>query len=302
MATARIAPRASAWRTAPAATPTATSAATALERADGRCALTVARGTDGRTALRDLYQATPCRVLMPSVEIDDAFTAVLVTTSGGLAGGDCIDISIRAEEGAQLVVTSQAAEKIYRSTGPDTSVSVSLTARANAWLEWIPQGAILFDGSRLNRRNVIDAAASARVLASEIVVFGRTARGETVRSGFLHDAWRVYRDDKLIWADALRLDGDIPELLAHAAGFDGALAAATLLYVADDASARIDLARELLAELRGRAGATVVNGVLVMRMLNRDAQALMGDVAAFWTGFRARVAGLPATMPRVWQC
>jgi urease accessory protein len=288
-----IAPYRTAWRSAP--------LPDALERADGRCAIEVARADNGRTVLRDLFQATPCRILMPAVEADEALTAVLVTTSGGLAGGDWIDVSVCAHEGAQLVVSTQAAEKVYRSTGADTRVSVTLTAGANAWLEWIPQGAILFDGSRLRRQNLIHAAAGARVLASEIVVFGRTARGESFRHGFLHDSWRVYRAGKLVWADALRLDGDILPMLAHPAGFDGAVAAATLLYVADDAGARVDFARELLAPARGRAGATVVNGVLVMRMLHRDAQALLADVAAFWSEFRANVAGLPAAMPRVWQ-
>lgn len=272
-----------------------------LERATGVCALALDT-LDGRTRIADLYQSSPCRVLVPSVDDGEAFTAVMLTTSGGLAGGDRIDLSVTARTGASAVVTSQAAEKIYRSLGEDTRVSVTLKAEAGSWIEWIPQGAILFDRSRLARRTVIDADASARVLAGEIVVFGRTASGETFRDGLLHDVWHVRVGSKLMWADAIRLENDIVEVLAHPAGFDGAVAMATVVYQAPDAPASLSVARELLAACCGKTGATIVNGVLVARFLNNDAQALRGDVARFWCGFRADVAGLPPTLPRVWHC
>ena len=272
-----------------------------MERATGSCAMRFDT-LDGRTRIADLYQSSPCRLLIPSVDDGEAFTTVLVTTSGGLAGGDRIDLSVDAGVGTSAVVTSQASEKIYRSLGDDTRVSVSLKAEADSWLEWIPQGAILFDRSRLMRRNVIDASANARVLAGEIVVFGRTASGEVFRDGLLHDAWQVRIDGKLIWADAVRLDRDIPSVLAHPAGFGGAVAMATVLYVAPDGAVRLDLARDLLADATGKAGASVVNNILVVRFLNTDAQALRGDVSRFWCGFRTVVAGLPPTLPRVWHC
>ena len=275
-------------------------AGTRMERSDGACALTLGP-LNGRTRIVDLYQSSPCRALMPLVDDDEIFSAVMVTTSGGLAGGDKIRVRVIAEPGARAVVTSQASEKIYRSLGEETRVSLTLTAAADTWLEWIPQGAILFDNSRLVRRNLIDADANARVLAGEIVVFGRTASGETFHNGMFHDAWQVRIGGKLIWADAVRLNHDIEGVLAHPAGFGGAVAMATVLFVAPDASIRIDLARALLGDGGGKSGATIVNGVLVARFLNSDAQALMGDVALFWKGFRSAVAGLPARMPRVWQ-
>ncbi len=289
-------------------------AGTRMQRSDGACALTVGP-LNGRTRIVDLYQSSPCRALMPLVDDDEIFSAVMVTTSGGLAGGDKIRVSVTAETGARAVVTSQASEKIYRSLGDDTRVSLTLTAAADTWLEWIPQGAILFDNSRLVRRNVIDADVNARVMAGEIVVFGRTASGETFHNGLFHDAWQVRVGGKLVWADAVRLDHDIEAVLAHPAGFGGAVAMATVLFVGPDAAQRVDLARRLCAPecgklsddcgkpaaVCGKSGATVVNGVLVVRFLNSDAQALMGQVAAFWRGFRSGVAGLPARMPRVWQ-
>ena len=44
--------------------------------------------------------------------------AVFVNTAGGVAGGDRFDIEIAAGEGARLTLTTAAAEKVYRATGP----------------------------------------------------------------------------------------------------------------------------------------------------------------------------------------
>jgi urease accessory protein len=87
--------------------------------------------------------------------------------------------------------------------------------------------------------------------------------------------------------------------LAAAGGFDGATAIATFVYAADDAPARLDLARRLTDG--PRAGATCVGGVLIARWLDDDASRLRGAYGDFWSAFRAEVAGRPRRTPRVWQ-
>jgi len=85
-----------------------------LERGDGRAELRFER-RNGATALAHLYQRSPCRILFPNSAEGDLPVAVMVTTSGGLAGGDRLHIEMGAGAGAKAVVTAQAAEKIYRS-------------------------------------------------------------------------------------------------------------------------------------------------------------------------------------------
>ena len=55
--------------------------------------------------------------------------AILINTGGGLAGGDRFAFTITAEEKSRLTVTSQAAERVYRSLGPAADVDVTLAAR-----------------------------------------------------------------------------------------------------------------------------------------------------------------------------
>src|SRR5262249_30187463 len=153
------------------------------------------------TAVKLLYQHDPCRVMFPRPEPDDAFAAVLITTSGGLAGGDRISLAIGAESAATAVVSTQAAEKVYRSTEEETKVELRLGALGGAYLEWVPQETILFDGARFVRHIAIDVDAASRLLAAETLVLGRTAHGERYAHGLLHDRWTVRRDGRLAWTD-----------------------------------------------------------------------------------------------------
>ena len=78
---------------------------------------------DGVTRLTHLYQRDPLRVLFPTPDAGDPVLAAIVTTSGGLVAGDRLDIAVRLEPGTAAHVTASAAEKIYRSTGPTTTIS-----------------------------------------------------------------------------------------------------------------------------------------------------------------------------------
>ncbi len=259
---------------------------------------------DGRTHLVDLRQTSPCRLAFPRPATGDPLTAVLVTTSGGLAGGDRLRVDIAAGAGTSVLVTGQAAEKVYRSLGPETRVRTTIAAGEGAWVEWMPQETILFDRARLRRRIELEVATGAKVLAAETVVLGRTASGERFSSGLLHDEWRVKRGGRLVWADALHLSDLLVEPLEQAAGFDGATAMATLMFVAEDAPARLEQARGVLDRVgteHVRQGATVVGGLLLVRLLSRDAHRLREVLARVVGAFRAAFQGLPARAPAMWR-
>lgn len=256
---------------------------------------------NGHSKLSHLYQQAPLRVLFPHHPAHEPATAAIVTTSGGLVGGDRLSVDVTAHAGAQALVTAQAAEKVYRSRGPDCRIDVRLTVEDGAWLEWLPQETILFDGARLRRLTAIERKPGGRILAGEILVFGRTARDERLQYGLIHDGWEIRRDGRLIWSDALHLDGDLAHVLNHRGCFAGAAAFATAAYVGDDAADRLVLARGLIENSPARASATVVQGVLVMRWLGNDALDVRRAFGAFWTGFRHAVAGLAATLPRLWH-
>lgn len=257
---------------------------------------------DGSTGLADLYQAAPLRVLRPRPLEPNVAEAVMANVGGGLVGGDRLDLSVALETGANALVTTQAAEKVYRSLGADVVARTHLRVAAGAALEWLPQEAILFDGARLDRRTLIEVEADGRLIAAESLVFGRGARGERFAYGRLVEAWRVILGGRAVWADALVLDDPPLHAIDHPAGLAGAGAVSTLVYVAEDAPALLDAARALLDASPCRAAATLVAGILVARIMDGDANMVRAAFKQFASGFRAVALGRAAGLPRVWNC
>jgi len=259
-------------------------------------------GGGGRTFLADLYQRAPGKALLPRIDGQDCREVVFLNTAGGVAGGDRLRYAIAASGAATITATTQAAEKIYRAIGEPGRLATRIEARDTATLEWLPQETIVFEGGRLQRDTEIHAASTARVLAMDWLVLGRAASGETLCTGEIRDNWRVFRDGRLIWADAFRLQGDIADLMRRPALLAGSTALATILYAAADAAAHLDRARALLAELGCKVGATVLSGLLICRFAAEAASALRKAVIHFLQVFRMDLGGLSPSLPRVWTC
>ena len=269
------------------------------QRSVGHVALAVARMPGGATRTTDLAESGPLRLRLPRPE-PGPMEAVLLNSAGGIACGDRFTVEARLGEGADLVLTTTAAEKIYRSDGPVTRLDVDLTLKSEAALAWLPQETILFDGARLARSFCAEIAPDARLTLFEALVFGRAAKGEVMRDGALTDSWRLRRAGRLTYADTFRLEADISTMLAKRAVAGGARAMATLLHLAPDAESRLDQARDLIqaagcAALSVEAGASAWNGMLSLRLLGAEIGPLRLAAARILEGFRGR------PLPRVWQ-
>ncbi|HMB09940.1 urease accessory protein UreD [Saliniramus sp.] len=220
---------------------------------------------------------------------------VFINTGGGMTGGDRLGIDVTLADGAEAALTTQAAEKIYRSDHDDTEVTVSLDLAPGAGLAWLPQEQILFDEARLRRRFEVAMAADARLILLESTIFGRTAMGESVNAGRFRDSWRIRRAGRLIFAEEVRLEDTIAQTLARGAVAGGAHAFATCLIVAPDAEARLEEARALLVDAPSTCGISALDGFLVARFLSHDAQALRGTLIRFVEAMRGHA------MPRSWM-
>ena len=267
------------------------SATFAANRARGAVKFDVHR-TEGVTRRRHLHESGSLRVRFPSPEAE-GLSAVFVNTAGGIAGGDRFDIEIATDEGARLAVTTAAAEKVYRAAGPAAELNIALKAAAGSHLAWLPQETILFDRARIARRIDIDLAEGASLLLCEIVVFGRSAMGERMLSGEFVDRWRLRRGGRLVFAETLRLDGDIGAKLSRPAVAKGGVAVGTALIVPGD-QALVERIRELSDTLSGEVGISSWNGFAMARFCAQDAARLRADMMAVL----GRASG--SALPRLW--
>jgi urease accessory protein len=263
----------------------------AANRAVGGITLAV-RASGAVTRRARVREDGPLRVRCPG-PISDELEAVIVNTGGGVAGGDRLRLDVTVEPGARLVVTTAAAEKVYRTLEAAATIDAKLSVGAAASLAWVPQEMILFDRARLKRAIDIDLAADARLLLAEAIVFGRSGMGEVVHDGFLFDRWRLRRGGRLIHAEAMRLDGAVARKLAQPAVAKGGIALATVLIVPGDEVTAATI-RALSDQLRGEAGVSAWNGFAVVRLCAADGAALRHDLLAVLAALRG------AALPRLW--
>jgi urease accessory protein len=186
------------------------------------------------------------------------------------------------------------------------AVTQALSVADGGWLEYLPPETILFDGARLRRQSRLNLAPGAGFLGGGIIVFGRRARGERYEHGLIHERWEVHRAGRLVWGDALHLDGDVAAIIADHACFGGAAGCATLLLAPPSADprdfvegARAAQRRSLAGGLRG--GVTAVGGLVVARWLAAEPLALRRAFADLACHLRQAAMGLPARLPRLWD-
>lgn len=198
----------------------------------------------------------------------DDLSAIMISTSGGLTGGDRLDVEAMAGADSQMTLTTQAAERAYRSVSGLANMHSVLRVEAGGRLNWLPQELILFDGCGLNRSLTLDMDKDGEALVVEPVVFGRTAMNETLQSGVFRDRIRITQAGKPIYRDGLDLSGDIAAHLQHPAIAAGMGAMCSLIFVSPSAEAHLDALRAMMPETGGVS--LLAQNVLAMRIVSED--------------------------------
>lgn len=267
---------------------------TQMQRSHGR-AMAAFSLRGGVIRLDDLAQSGSAKAIMPRV-FSAVPEVVFLNTSGGLTGGDSLTFALDIGSGAQVLATTQTAERAYATTGDAGQVRVGAQVGAGAHLDWLPQETILFEAAHITRRTEIDLDVGASALLVESIVLGRQAMGEVPKQARLTDHRIMRREGRPFWCDTFRLG---PDVLAHKdspAILGGARAMAVIAFAAQNAQ---DCAAPLRA-LPVQGGAQMAisgwNGRCIIRITATDGWPLRQQIIRVITTLRA------APMPRVWQC
>lgn len=231
-------------------------------RAKGSAFLSTKRRA-AKSVIEDLHQSGCLRLLFP--RCGPALDAVIINTSGGVTGGDRIDLSLTVGQNSAITTTTQACERAYRAQPNETGeIRTQITVEEDANLHWLPQELILFEGCRLRRSLDVSLAKNARALLVEPVIFGRNAMGETLSDAMFRDRITVTRNGVPLYLDGVSLSGDVTAQMVR----QGANAMASVIYAAPDAAAHLVPVR---AALTAMGGATLLaDDLLVVRVLAPD--------------------------------
>ena len=180
-----------------------------LQRARGIGRI-AAKQVGDRTRLDTLFQEGCGKIRLPNTH-SSSLEAVLINTAGGITGGDHLQWGAELAPGGHMVLTTQACERSYRSTGDFGRVETNLKVGAGGHLDWLPQETILFAASKLDRRLEVELDDGATLTAIEAVLLGRDAMGEDAADALLRDNWRIRRNGRLVHAEATQLQATAEE-------------------------------------------------------------------------------------------
>lgn len=262
---------------------------------------TVDAPRSGVTRLVERRHQGPLVVQRPFHPEGDPCHVYLVHPPGGVVGGDELRIDVQVDPRAHALITTPAATKFYRCEQRRSSQTQVLRA-AGATLEWLPQENIFYRGADVRTATRVHVDAQSRFIGWEINCLGLPARGERFDTGVLHLDFELWRESPEaafpVFLDRLRLAGESPARLA-AWGLAGQEAVGTLL-ATPAAAADVDRVREMLGT-HPFAAVSLVDGVLVLRALAPQAEALRFLFIAAWRALRPRIIGRDAVAPRIWN-
>jgi urease accessory protein len=272
-----------------------------LQRANGLGRI-VLRGSAGRTEVVDVYQKFPTRIMLPTIDDDAIKEAVVINAAGGVAGGDRLEFDVTVLGDSRVTVTSQAAEKIYRALDRPAQILTKLKACDAGRLAWLPQETIIFDSARIRRQTEIDLSTGTELMALEWLVLGRTAHGEEVKRGNICDRWLVKRDGRLVWADSFRITEETFPHLRRRALLSNYRVIGTLVYFGPNLERRLETLREVARSLGCNCAATLVNGLIVVRLAAETSSEVRILLICMLQHFGRESDPGPFRVPKMWSC
>jgi urease accessory protein len=185
--------------------------ALADRRSEGLLALVADVSPQGRTYLSERRQRFPLRLTAP-LYLDRARPGMafvyMQNPTGGLFEGDDHLISLSAQPGALVHLTSQAASKAYRSARGSARQRIELSVGEGAFAEYVPDPLIPHAGARFEQELVADVEVGGAMIVVESVAPGRVAFGEAFEYTSLSLTTRILRDGQEAVFDSVLLEPD----------------------------------------------------------------------------------------------
>ncbi|MFB2934204.1 urease accessory protein UreD [Aerosakkonemataceae cyanobacterium BLCC-F154] len=249
----------------------------------------------------------PLKVQRPFYpEGTDFCHSVILHTAGGMVGGDRLFFDVQLQPNAKALITTAAASKIYRSNGLQAKQNIQIKVDSGAYLEWLPQESIIFNGANYRQDLRVELAPKATWLSWEITRFGRSARGEKFLTGEWRSYTEIWRQRKPLWIDRQWLPAG-EEIINSPHGLAGQPIVASLVWVGEKVSPEIvEKVRELwqnqpIFSNKGEAGVTQLTEGLLCRYRGASSIEVKHWFKQVWHLLRLHFCDRPSCPPRVWQ-
>ena len=184
------------------------------------------------TKVTSVYAQAPFKIQRPFYpEGKQICHSVIIHTAGGIVGGDRLHQNIHLQPKTQALITTPAANRIYRSNGHKAEQDIKIIIDDGASLEYLPQETIVFKGANFRQNLRVELSTEKSTwLGWEIIRFGRSARGEIFDQGEWRSYTEVWQQGKPLWVDNQFLPGN-EELFYSLNGLAGKPVVGTLSWI-----------------------------------------------------------------------
>jgi len=253
-----------------------------------------------RTVLAHRKHAGPLVVQKPFYPEGPVCHVYIIHPPGGVVGGDKLTINVSSHEQAHTLITTPAANKFYRSSGPMAQLHQRLSMTSNAVVEWLPQETILFNGSAVHSNTRVELNTDSTFIGWEITCLGRPASGEQFTRGLFRQQFELWKQRQPLVVERTLLQGGQP-VLHSAWGLQSFTVTATLIaYPADNAL--LDMARcAIVADDETLCSATLLQEVLICRYLGHHAEQAKAVFTMLWSAIRPALLKRNSCIPRIWK-
>ncbi len=142
----------------------------------------------------------------------------VVNPTAGILEGDTLELDIRVDPAAALVVTTPAATRAFMMRGGVATCHQHLIVETGGWLEYAPEPLCPHGGSDYTQRTRVEIADDAEICYVDALAPGRVGRGERWAWRRLRLALDVQIGGEPILCERLDTSG---ESMARTAGFHG---------------------------------------------------------------------------------
>jgi urease accessory protein len=258
------------------------------------------------TRLRVEQQRPPLRVIRAFPLPEGGALVHLHNLSGGVLGGDQLELHATLEASTYAQLTSTSATRLYRSRpgDPPARQNTLLRVGEHALLEYLPDPLIPFASSRYQQVTRIELAQDAGLFYWEIVAPGRSEEHFAYQQLFLD--LDIYTPERPIACERAHLEPALRPLTSSTRlGPYTHFCTFYICRVGLDASRWTQLERELAEMAQEISSQETLWGVstlpahgLVIRALSKQGRTLQQQLPNFWHKARTALYGRSATMPR----
>lgn len=257
--------------------------------------------SQNKTTLIQSKNQAPLKIQRPFYpEGESICHSVILHTAGGIVGGDKLSSNIHLQPNAKALITTAAANKIYRSNGLQAKQNIQIKIDQNACLEWLPQETIVFNGANFRQDIRIELATEANFIAWEITRFGRTARKEKFIDGKWRSHFEVWQNNKPLWIDRQYLPGS-EETFHSPHALAGKPIIGTIIYLGKPASVEIVQKARTLFIHPSSCGVTRLENGLLCRYRGDSTTEVRNWFINVWQLLRMSFLNRSSCLPRVWM-